>query len=61
MPKILFVTYGGGHVNMVIPVVKEVEKEGFTFTVLGLTTAGKSLEDAGLRYKTFKDYVIKYY
>lgn len=39
MKKIFLVCYGGGHVNMIIPVVKELLRSGFHVQVLGLTTA----------------------
>jgi dTDP-4-amino-4,6-dideoxygalactose transaminase len=47
--RILFVTYGAGHVNMVIPVARRLlEDPSVDVSVLGLTTAGNVLEAAGI-------------
>jgi hypothetical protein len=47
--RVLFVTYGGGHVNMVIPVARELRRRNSAEPlVLGLTTAGPALRAAGL-------------
>lgn len=55
-PRLLFVTYGGGHVNMVIPVIKELQRlGGFDIRVLGLTTAGPALSEQGIPWFGFKD------
>jgi hypothetical protein len=56
MKKILFVTYGGGHVNMVVPVIKELQKkDDFDIVVLGLTTAGSVLKGNNIPYIGFRD------
>ena len=40
MRKVLFVCYGGGHVRMVLPVVRELQRRGgFQPLILGLTSA----------------------
>lgn len=40
-PTILFVAYGGGHVNMILPVVSRLrEQREYQCVTLGLTTAG---------------------
>src|SRR5262245_36054585 len=58
MPKALFVTYGGGHVNMVIPTVRELERRGgWDVSVLGLTTARLALRAAGISAFGFADLV----
>ena len=58
MKKILFVTYGGGHVNIVIPIVREIEKHNnMDYKILALTTAIPNLENSGLKYKTLLDYL----
>lgn len=55
MIRILFVTYGGGHVNMIIPIVKKLrEEKKCTIDILALTTAGKMLEREGIPYIGFK-------
>ena len=55
MPRILVVTYGGGHVNMLIPIILQLQEKNYQVTVLGLTTAGASLSRAGISYIGFKD------
>jgi len=39
MKKVFFVTYGGGHVRSVIPVIKELKSRGHKVSVLGLTSS----------------------
>jgi predicted glycosyltransferase len=54
--KIIFVSYGGGHVNMLLPVIKALKaSSSFDVVVLGLTTAGKVLERNHIPYLGFKD------
>lgn len=56
--KILFVAYGGGHVNMVLPVIQSLTGQGrWDVEVLGLTTAGIVLSRAGIAHLGFKDIV----
>lgn len=58
MKKVLFVTYGGGHVNIVKPIAKEIEKHNdINYQILALTTAIPYLENTGLKYKTLIDYL----
>jgi hypothetical protein len=59
MKKILFVTYGGGHSKMVIPVIRELESSSeYEYDVLALTTACSDMEQEGIPYKSFKDFPI---
>jgi len=59
MKKVLFVTYGGGHANMVVPVVKELMKRDFVqVDVLGLTTSRSAFEKQGIPCFSFKDLPI---
>ena len=45
--SILFVSYGGGHVNMILPIIKALQKyPNIDVNVLGLTTAGHILKKA---------------
>lgn len=54
--KILFVAYGGGHVNMIVPVAKAMmQRPDCEIHVLGLTTAGPVLADAGIPHIGFRD------
>jgi hypothetical protein len=56
--KILFVAYGGGHVNMVLPVVQTLLAQGrHEVLVLGLTTAAGVLARAGVPHIGFRDLV----
>ncbi|MGI9316184.1 MAG: hypothetical protein ACR2QW_02530, partial [bacterium] len=54
--KILGVAYGGGHANIVIPVLKELNRRGITTQFLALTSAGPQAKRAGLSYKSFVDF-----
>lgn len=57
-PRILFVTYGGGHVRMVIPVVRALQRRGgVAIDVLGLTTAFPMLAAQGIPAFGFSDLV----
>lgn len=66
--KVLFVTYGGGHVKMVAPVVKALshrDRDGaappgrgeIQVEVLGLTTAKATLAAAGIDSFGFREFV----
>lgn len=56
--KVLFVCYGGGHVNMVLPVAQALLAQGdWEVSLLGLTTARRVLEAAGLSCLGFRDIV----
>lgn len=57
--KILFVTYGGGHVRMALPVAKRLANNpDYDVTYLGLTTAAQMILDSGIRLLRFSDLVI---
>jgi hypothetical protein len=56
--KVLFVTYGSGHVRMVIPVAKALAASGAAQpVVLALTTAADEVKRAGLPLVQIKDFV----
>ena len=58
LPTILFVTYGGGHVAMVLPVVRHLLREGLASpVVLALTTASEDCRRAGVPHLGFKDFM----
>ncbi|MBI5279360.1 MAG: UDP-glycosyltransferase [Burkholderiales bacterium] len=58
LPTVLFVCYGGGHVRMVLPVVREVQRRGLARPViLGLTSARAEVEAAGFECLGFADFV----
>lgn len=53
---VLFVAYGGGHVQMVLPVAKALAARGVRVCVLALTTAVLSIQDQELDYFSFADF-----
>ena len=58
MKKVLFVTYGSGHVRMVVPVAKALAKAGLAEPlVLALTTAAPVVREAGLKLLQFKNFL----
>ena len=57
MKKVLFVTYGSGHVRMVVPVARALAKAGLAQPlVLALTTAAPVAREAGLEVLQFKNF-----
>ncbi len=51
--RVLFVTYGGGHVGMVLPVIAQLEAQGLECVLLALTTGhakAKALRPGTLGY-----------
>lgn len=52
--KILCVCYGGGHVTMIVPIVKRLA-EFYDIHVLGLTTARATLEKENIPCFSFRD------
>jgi hypothetical protein len=56
LKRILFVTYGGGHVNALLPVIQKLRsRPDVEIHVLGLTTAAPVLAEAGVPFLGFKD------
>lgn len=56
--KILFITYGGGHVRSVIPVIKELKSRNHDVSILGLTGSIKDLKKEKFEYKSISDYLF---
>lgn len=55
---ILFVTYGSGHVRMVVPVARALAESGLARpVVLALTTAAPVVRAAGLEVLQFRDFL----
>jgi hypothetical protein len=55
---LLFVTYGGGHLNALLPVMRSFRKsENANIRVLGLTTARARLEAEGIKCLGFRDFL----
>lgn len=58
MKKVLFVTYGSGHVRMVVPVAKALAQSGLAQPLmLALTTAAPVVREAGLELLQFKNFL----
>lgn len=58
MTHLLAVCYGAGHVNMVLPVLRELKRlGGIRISVLGLTTAWRPLAEAGFEPLRVSDLV----
>jgi hypothetical protein len=57
MSRILVATYGGGHVNTVLPVALQLVELGHDVTVLALTTAWGAVDRAGLKTIGFRDFL----
>ncbi|MES2281396.1 MAG: UDP-glycosyltransferase [Pseudomonadota bacterium] len=58
MKTILFVTYGSGHVRMVVPVARALAESGLARpVVLALTTAAPVVRAAGLEVLQFRDFL----
>jgi hypothetical protein len=56
-PNVLFACYGGGHVRMVLPVAREVQRRGLGRPViLGLTSARADVIAAGFECLGFADF-----
>ena len=56
MKKILVVTYGGGHVEAMIPLIKRLKKNSnFELDIIGLTTAKQKLINNGIKCKGAKE------
>ena len=55
MARIAVVTYGGGHVAMMIPVIHALQKQGHEVVVLGLTTASRVLHSNAIQHVGFKE------
>ena len=58
--KVLFVVYGGGHVLLVLPVIKKLLKDPtFLVEILAGTIAREILEKEGINCFSFRDLIIE--
>lgn len=56
--KIVFVTYGGGHARMILPVVRELQKNpAVTWSIIALTTAIPFFKSKNIPFYTFSDFI----
>jgi len=62
LKKVLFVSYGGGHVNALAPVYAELLKsKEIDCTYLACTTAANSLKNANLKHTTYSALINELY
>ncbi|MED3648411.1 hypothetical protein P4475_16650, partial [Halalkalibacterium halodurans] len=60
MKKCMFICYGGGHVNTIIPVVKELEKRNqFEIISIGINLAADTFRKNGIPCKSLSSYMNK--
>lgn len=52
---VLFVSYGGGHVQMVVPVARKLQARGVRVCIFALTTAIAVVESSGLPFFSYAD------
>ena len=45
-----FACYGGGHVNMILPVYFELMKRGYEVVIIGFTAAQEKLSKIGVKF-----------
>jgi hypothetical protein len=60
MKKLFFISYGGGHVQILLRVLGEIDRHfpgQFSTVIVGLTSAAAELHKAGYSAKRFCDYV----
>lgn len=58
MKKCLFLAYGGGHTNTLLPVVKKIQLEqGFQVTVIGINLALEKFREEGIPCKSLSSYM----
>lgn len=55
--RVLFVTYGAGHIAKVVPVVRELERAGLECMVIALTIAHKKAVQMGLTPLGYQDFL----
>lgn len=56
---VLFVSYGGGHVNMLLPVAQHMQANGFKVVFLALTSARAVLQQTDIGFITYADFPIR--
>ena len=55
--KILFVSYGGGHINIILPIYKKCIEYGLKSDIIALTGAKLVTESLNIKSLGFKDFV----
>ncbi len=54
---VLLVAYGGGHITMVVPVMRELERRGVRCNLMALTTGCNKARQMGMQPKGYRDFV----
>ncbi len=57
MTKILFVSYGGGHINMLLPIFEKCKNNGYVVDIIALTGAKLITNSLGIKSLGFRDFV----
>lgn len=57
MSKVFFVTYGGGHVNIIRHIYRALIHQNIKPTILALTSSVKTLDKEKIPYKKISDYL----
>lgn len=52
---VLFVAYGGGHIQAIVPVAQRMQAQGYTISVFAVTTATAVAEASGLPHFSYSD------
>ena len=52
---VLFVAYGGGHIQAIVPVAQRMQAQGYTISVFAVTTAIAVAEASGLPHFSYSD------
>ncbi len=56
MKKILFVAYGGGHINTLLPIAKKLDPSSYEVCFFALTTSIDKLKQTDFKYYTYRDF-----
>lgn len=60
MKKLFFIAYGGGHIKMLIPIIKYFRDQvNYDVTVFGLTTACSVLESENIQYISYLSFATE--
>jgi len=55
--KFFLASYGGAHVNSLIPIIKVLEERGVNYEMLALTAASPLMDKLNIKHKKITDYV----
>lgn len=55
--KALLIAYGGGHINVVLPLRRELIARGYEVEILGLTAAALRLAQEDIPYRGYRDFL----